>query len=102
MTPATTKRQLPARPTAITKTVTAPTVKTYINSGDIKATDIRITLEDGSTLTASGGHAADEYNWLMDCERYCASHPGTVAPYLGPKLNRVDVAGKPIPASQVK
>lgn len=102
MTPATTKRQLPARPAALTKPAVAPAAKTYINSGDIKATDIKITLEDGTVLTASGGHATDVYNWLMDCERYCASHPGTIAPYLGPRLNRVDPAGKPVPASQVK
>lgn len=107
MTPVTPKltRQLPPRPprtTSTTRPVPPTRQPAYINSGDIKATEVRITLEDGTVLHATGGHAADVYSWLMDCERYCASHPGTIAPYLGPKLIREDPTGAPIPAAEIK
>ena len=68
----------------------------FESTGLIKAAAINILLEDGTTLTANGPHAADIYNWLMDCERYCASHPVTIAPYLGPTFNRLDPAGNKI------
>ena len=66
---------------------------TYASAGLVKAVDINILLEDGTRLVATGGHAADIYNYLMDCERYCATNIGTVSPYLGPMLNRFDPSG---------
>lgn len=84
------------------KTAAAPAVKPYELAGKIMATSVKVTLSDGTSLVAEGGHAADVYNWLMDCERYCSSHPGSICPYLGPTLVRVDASGKPIPVTQVK
>ena len=73
-----------------------PYKKQHESTDSLHAVEITILLEDGSKMTAKGGHAADIYAWLMDCERYCASNPGTVSGYQGPPFNRVDLEGNPI------
>lgn len=62
----------------------------------LKATEFKVTLSDGTILLAKGAHAADVYSYLMDCERYCATRPGTVASYLGPRMNRIDSEGNKV------
>jgi hypothetical protein len=89
-------KPLPPRPG------TVPVKKQYDSTDLIKAAEITIQLEDGTRLYAKGNHAADVYNWLMDCERYCASNPGTVSPYLGPPFLRFDTDGNNIPLRRVR
>lgn len=73
-----------------------PVKKQYDSTDLVKAVKITIVLEDGTQMVAEGGHATDIYAWLMDCERYCASNPGTVSGYQGPPFNRVDPEGNKI------
>lgn len=84
-------KPLPPKPGA------QPVKKAYDSTDLVKAVEITIVLEDGTRLIAKQGHATDIYNWLMDCERYCASNPGTVSGYQGPPFNRVDPNGNPVP-----
>ena len=94
--------KLPPRPNAKIAAPIAVKVETYGRAQNSKANHIRIELEDGTTLTADGGHAADIYIYLMDCERYCATHLGTVAPYLGPMLYRKDPNGREVNVGTAK
>ena len=73
-----------------------PTKKTYAIADQLKAVEFKVTLSDGTVLFAEGGHAADVYNYLMDCERHCASTIGSVSPYLGPGLLRLDDKGNKV------
>jgi hypothetical protein len=88
-------RALPPHPSRKPVTPAKPEPPKYKRSEEVKAKDIRIELEDGTTLVATGGHAADLYNWLMDCERVCASRQ-LVSPYLGPTFRRIDEAGNTV------
>ena len=100
MTPSVKKVPIKLPPKPVTKDVvkTAVSAKAkYKSISMVKAKEIRITLEDDTMLVANGGLAADIYAYLMDCERYCAGHPGTVAPYVGKEMwSRLDPEGKEI------
>jgi hypothetical protein len=94
---------LPKRPeskatvaSSMAKTLAEAELNRPAPADSLKATEFKVTLSDGTTLLAAGDLAADVYNYLMDCERYCATHQGTVAPYLGPRMDRIDAKGNKV------
>jgi len=95
---------LPPKPSRTNKStkLQKDAAPTYGDPQYVKAYNIRIDLEDGTYLTATGDQAADIYFYLMDCEKYCATHSETVAPYLGPAFSRLDTTGSIIHPSTVK
>jgi len=84
------KKPLPPKPVT-------PIKKSYQSAGAVRAVSITVELEDGTTLQGTGLEAAMFYDRMMECERYCASNPGTVSTYLGPQIRRYDADGKEIP-----
>lgn len=57
----------------------------------LKAIEYKITLEDGTSLVASGEHANLIYDYLTECERTCAQ--AQLVHYLGPSLIRQSSEG---------
>jgi hypothetical protein len=88
--------KLPPKPN-LNKQVEKPVAAVRpVASNEQKATEVKVTLTDGTYLYASGDAAADIYAYLMDCERYCGSHMGTVMIYFGPGLTRYNASGEKI------
>jgi hypothetical protein len=92
--PAVFRKPLPPKPTFNKPNPVTTVEKNQVINPDMqKAVLFRVDLADGTYLEAKGDHAADIYAYLMDCERYCATRPGTVMNYIGPMVNRYDKDG---------
>lgn len=85
------KIALPPKPVIKTKKPVVPSgppPKSPADLQNLKVTEYRITLEDGTYLMAKGEHADLIYRYLSECEKHCAEHQ--LVNYLGPSLSRFD------------